>query len=149
MNAVSIHAFNTSANVFSGALSLDDVRLRAPAVFAPSAHARTSPKYTFIPTERVLSGLMGAGFVPVAARQARTRRASPMHARHVLRLRRRFETVQAQGRDSGNRVPQQPRRHERVSAPHGRVPRCVSEWPHRLAGCVPGVSRLAPRRRRR
>ncbi len=34
-----------------------------------------------------------AGFVPVAARQARTRRASPMHARHVVRLRRRFETV--------------------------------------------------------
>ena len=93
MNAVSIHAFNTSANFFSGALSLEDVRLRAPAVFAPSAHARTSPKYTFIPTERVLSGLMCAGFVPVAVRQARTRRASPMHARHVLRLRRRFETV--------------------------------------------------------
>ena len=38
--------------------------------------------------------LMGAGFVPVAARQARTRRGSPMHARHVVRLRRRFETVQ-------------------------------------------------------
>ena len=94
MNAVSIQAFNASANVFSGPLSLEDVRLRAPAVFAPSAHVRTSPKYTFIPTERVLSGLMGAGFVPVAARQARTRRASPMHARHVVRLRRRFETVQ-------------------------------------------------------
>lgn len=29
----------------------------------------------------------------VAARQARTRRASPLHARHVVRLRR-FETVQ-------------------------------------------------------
>ncbi|MGE0465318.1 MAG: DUF932 domain-containing protein [Steroidobacteraceae bacterium] len=94
MNAVSIHAFDSSANVFSGSLSLNDVRLRAPAVFAPSAHARTSPKYTFIPTERVLSGLMGAGFMPVAARQAQTRRASPMHARHVVRLRRRFETVQ-------------------------------------------------------
>jgi hypothetical protein len=94
MNAVSIHAFNAPANLYSGDLSLEDVRVRAPAVFAPSAHARTSPKYTFIPTERVLSGLMSAGFVPVAARQARTRRASPLHARHVVRLRRRFETVQ-------------------------------------------------------
>jgi hypothetical protein len=53
-----------------------------------------SPKYTFIPTERVLSGLMQAGFVPVDARQTVVRRASPIHARHVVRLRRRFETVQ-------------------------------------------------------
>jgi hypothetical protein len=36
---------------------------------------------------------MSAGFVPVDARQARTRRGSASHARHVLRLRRRFETV--------------------------------------------------------
>ena len=77
-------SFDSSANVFSGALSLDDVRQRAPAVFAPSAHERTSAKYTFIPTERVLSGLMSAGFVPVEARQAQTRRASP-HARAARR----------------------------------------------------------------
>jgi hypothetical protein len=93
MTSISIHAFNSAGNIFSGALSLEDVRQRAPAVFAHTPHARTSRKYTFIPTERVLSGLMSAGFVPVDARQARTRRASPMHARHVLRLRRRFETV--------------------------------------------------------
>ena len=63
-------------------------------MFAPSAHERMSSKYTFIPTERVLSGLMEAGFVPVEARQTQARRASPLHARHVVRLRRRFETVQ-------------------------------------------------------
>ena len=70
---------------------------RAPAVFASSAHERTSAKYTFIPTERVLTGLMEAGFVPVEARQTHARRSSPAHARHVLRLRRRFETVQLKG----------------------------------------------------
>jgi hypothetical protein len=37
---------------------------------------------------------MGAGFVPVEARQTQARRASLLHARHVVRLRRRFETVQ-------------------------------------------------------
>jgi hypothetical protein len=52
---------------------------------------------TFIPTERVLTGLMNAGFVPVEARQTHARRASPVHARHVVRLRRRFETVQLKG----------------------------------------------------
>jgi hypothetical protein len=93
MNATSM-PFAPSANVFTSALTLDAVRQRAPAVFAPSPHERTSSKYTFIPTERVLSGLMEAGFVPVEARQTQARRASPLHARHVVRLRRRLETVQ-------------------------------------------------------
>jgi hypothetical protein len=94
-------AMSTSTNLmiaprssaFTGELSLDAVRQRAPAVFAPSAHERMSSKYTFIPTERVLSGLMSAGFVPVDARQT-CARTSPEHARHVVRLRRRFETIQ-------------------------------------------------------
>ncbi len=87
-------SFASAANVFASTLTLDAVRQRAPAVFALSPHERTSSKYTFIPTERVLSGLMQAGFVPVEARQTQARRASPLHARHVVRLRRRLETVQ-------------------------------------------------------
>ena len=75
------------------ALALEDLRQRAPAVFAPAAHESTSRRYGFIPTERVLSGLMDAGFVPVAARQSRTRVGSALHARHLVRLRRRVETV--------------------------------------------------------
>jgi hypothetical protein len=94
MNTTFANSFSSHANVFSDALSLDAVRQRAPAVFALSPHERMSPKYTFIPTEWVLSGLMQAGFVPVDARQTVARRASVMHARHVVRLRRRFETVQ-------------------------------------------------------
>lgn len=87
-------SLSSHANLFSRALSLDAIRQRAPAVFAPSADERRTEKYTFIPTHAVLSGLMQAGFIPVEARQARTRRASPLHARHVVRLRRQFETVQ-------------------------------------------------------
>ncbi len=86
--------FASTANAFSGSLSMDTLRERVPAVFAPAAHESLSPKYTFIPTERVLAGLMSAGFVPVEARQAISRRGSPVHARHILRLRRRYETVQ-------------------------------------------------------
>src|ERR1700722_17223980 len=84
----------THGNAFSAGLSLDTLRVRVPAVFAPSAHERMSARYTFIPTERVLTGLMRAGFVPVDARQTNARKASPLHARHVVRLRRRMETVQ-------------------------------------------------------
>ena len=93
MNAMLDTSFANHANAFSQTLTIETLRERAPAVFASGAHERTSSKYTFIPTERVLNGLMGAGFVPVDARQALTRRTSPQHARHVLRLRRRFETV--------------------------------------------------------
>ena len=93
MNTNSNLFFSSHANAFDRGLSLDSVRARAPAVFADSPHEGLSSKYTFIPTGRVLTGLMSAGFVPVDARQTCTRRASPLHARHVVRLRRRFETV--------------------------------------------------------
>jgi len=95
MNAVSTSlSFSSHANAFSQALSMESLREQVPAVFAPAAHESLSQKYTFIPTERVLSGLMNAGFVPVDGRQAQSRKGSPVHARHILRLRRRFETVQ-------------------------------------------------------
>ncbi len=94
MNGSPDLAFDSYANAFCQPMSLETVRECAPAVFAPSADEHRSAKYTFIPTERVLNGLMQAGFVPVYARQCRTRSASPLHARHVVRLRRRFETVQ-------------------------------------------------------
>ena len=80
--------------LFGRSLPLDTLQAQAPAVFAPSADGERSARYTFIPTARVLEGLVGAGFVPVEARQARTRSASPLHARHVIRFRQRTETVQ-------------------------------------------------------
>lgn len=94
MNANLDTSIASRASAFTQELTLDALRDRAPAIFASGAHERTSPKYTFIPTERVLAGLLGAGFVPVNVRQACTRTTSPLYARHVLRLRRRFETVQ-------------------------------------------------------
>ena len=93
MNTSMDIGFSRHANAFSGSLTLEDVRRRAPAVFAESAHERTSSNYTFVPTDRVLTGLMQAGFVPVEARQTRARYGLS-HSRHVVRLRRRFETVQ-------------------------------------------------------
>ena len=76
------------------ALSLDTIAARAPAVFADDAHQRVSSKYAFIPTQRILQGFMDAGFVPVQAHQVTARRGNRMHAPHLVRLRRRFETVQ-------------------------------------------------------
>jgi hypothetical protein len=97
MNANVNLSLSSTASAFERGLTLEAVREQAPAVFAPSAHERMSPKYTFIPTEKVLAGLMSVGFVPVEARQTQARSASPLHARHIVRLRRRFETVKLRG----------------------------------------------------
>jgi hypothetical protein len=95
MNAVvtSLDRYQPShSNAFQSTLSGEALRERAPAVFAAGAHERTSPSYTFISTQAVLAALASAGFLPVEARQA-GRAKSPMHARHLIRLRRRAETV--------------------------------------------------------
>ena len=81
------------ATAFEDALSPEVLRDSVPAAFAPSAHERLSPSYTFVPTSRVLDALQQAGFLPVEARQTRSRVVSNLHARHLIRLRRRLETV--------------------------------------------------------
>ncbi len=93
MDTNSDFSLPTHDNVFGRHLSLEALREQAPAVFARSAHERVSAKYTFIPSSRVVEGLMSAGFLPVDARQTRTRSLSPLHARHVVRFRRRYETI--------------------------------------------------------
>ena len=82
------------STAFEQALSPEVIRSRVPAVYAPGAHERMSRAYTFISTERVLDALGQAGFLPVEARQTVSRAVSPLHARHLIRLRRRLETVQ-------------------------------------------------------
>ncbi len=62
---------------FRSALSLEELRERAPAAFAIGAHERTSRSYTFISTVAVLNALAEAGFMPVEARQSSQRAASP------------------------------------------------------------------------
>jgi hypothetical protein len=93
MNTSTDLVFTSHANAFERALSLETVRQQAPAVFATAPHEGLSSKYTFIPTQRVLAGLMQVGLVPVDVRQTKTRSASECHARHIVRLRRRLENI--------------------------------------------------------
>ena len=80
-------------SAFAESLSAETLQHTAPAVFAPSAHERLSSSYTFVPTARIIDALGQAGFQPVEARQTRSRSRSPVHARHMIRLRRRLEHV--------------------------------------------------------
>ena len=83
-----------AASAFDHFLDADTLRGRAPAVFAPAAHERTSPSYAFLSTQKVIEALSSAGFRPVEASQSATRVMSPLHARHLVRLRRTYETVE-------------------------------------------------------
>jgi hypothetical protein len=93
LNSLMTSVDSRYASAFQEKLEPAELQRRSPAVFAPCAHEATSPVYTFISTERVLDALGQAGFVPVAARQMQTRCRSQLHACHVVRLRRRYETV--------------------------------------------------------
>jgi Domain of unknown function (DUF932) len=81
------------STAFEQALTPEVLRESVPAAFAPSAHERLSASYGFVPTAQVLDALRQAGFRPVEARQARSRVASPLHARHLIRLRRHLEVI--------------------------------------------------------
>lgn len=81
------------SSAFRNPLTPDELRERVPAAFATTAHERTTPAYTFISTQNVLAALGEAGFMPVEARQASQRVASPLHARHLIRLRQRVESI--------------------------------------------------------
>lgn len=87
-------SFDSQGSAFERGLSLDTVRSQAPAVFAASPHESLSHRYGFIPTRRILEALMNVGFVPINVQQTHTRTQSAAHARHLIRLRRRMETVQ-------------------------------------------------------
>jgi hypothetical protein len=81
-------------SVFGQFLDAEALRGRAPAVYADAADESTSRTYTFLSTQKVLDALSRAGFLPVEATQTATRVRSPLHARHLVRLRRRYETVE-------------------------------------------------------
>jgi hypothetical protein len=91
MNTLALNQPSHSS-AFLAPLSLETLRERAPAAFADSAHESRSCAYTFISTATVVDALQVAGFYPVEARQA-LRARSALHARHLIRFRRRFETV--------------------------------------------------------
>ena len=71
------------------AMTEDEMRRAAPSIFAIDAHESRSDRFQPIPTIEVLRGLMREGFMPVGARQARTRDESRKDfTKHMIRLRR-------------------------------------------------------------
>jgi hypothetical protein len=83
----------TRSDRFSGKagiaeLTNDDLRERAPSVFADSAWGNMSQRYKFVPTIEVVDWLREEGFLPVRALQSRSRiEGKSEFTKHMVRFR--------------------------------------------------------------
>ena len=71
------------------ALTETEMRRVAPSIFAVTAHESRSERFQPIPTIEILRGLMREGFMPVGAKQSRSRiEGKADFTKHLIRLRR-------------------------------------------------------------
>ena len=96
MNSLRNFVQNASDNhsAFGNPLARADLHAITPAAFAHLPDESTSERYSFLSTERALDAFAQAGFLPVDAAQSRGAFHKQLVARHAIRLRRRYETVQ-------------------------------------------------------
>lgn len=88
-----IDCTQTAISAFEHPLDSHELRRRSPAALSDAPDPRTSPTYAFLSTQQIVDALHDVGFVPFSAAQAQSRRSSPQFAPHVIRFRRRYETV--------------------------------------------------------
>lgn len=79
----------SSARFLGGSvLSNDDLRSVAPSIFAADKHASRSERYSYIPTAEIVDGMRENGFVPVAAKQGKSRvEGKEAFTKHLIRFR--------------------------------------------------------------
>jgi hypothetical protein len=85
-----MNIYSNTARFDTGrALTEDEMRRLAPSIFATSAHESRSERFAPIPTIDILRGLQNEGFMPVGAKQSRSRDESRReYTKHLIRLRR-------------------------------------------------------------
>ena len=80
---------NDTTNFKATALEDDALRRQAPSIFASGPMASVSPRYTFVPTVRIVTGLRALDWVPVTVEEQRIRQeARRGFQKHLLRFRR-------------------------------------------------------------
>ena len=87
-----------SARGSADAGPLTDERLRqlAPSIFAADRHESRSERYTYIPTAEIVAGMRDNGFMPVDAKQGRSRVPGKADfTKHLIRFRPAGEIVTA------------------------------------------------------
>ena len=78
-----------TSNFKADALTEDILRQQAPSVYASGPMAGVNARYGFVPTARIVDGLGGQGWVPVAVEEQCIRNeARRGYQKHLLRFRR-------------------------------------------------------------
>jgi hypothetical protein len=78
-----------TSNFKANALTDEELRLRAPSIFARSPMSGLSQRYAFVPTTEILTALREKHWVPVHVEQQRARRPVRLgFQKHLLRFRR-------------------------------------------------------------
>ena len=67
---------------YQSALSTETLMKKAPSIFANDASENVSNRYLHIPTSKILDAMLANDFLPVAAKQTRSKDSE--HAKHVL-----------------------------------------------------------------
>jgi hypothetical protein len=68
-------------------MSDDEMRTRAPSVFADRPHESRSDRYAYIPTVSIVAGMRKAGFIPVSVQQSRSRVAGKADfTKHMIKF---------------------------------------------------------------
>src|ERR1700736_2738721 len=79
--------FHSNPNTHSVALNNDDLRNRAPSIFASQPVADVSDRYSFLATSSVLDGMRDHGWLPVRAEQQSVRtEARRGFQKHLIRF---------------------------------------------------------------
>jgi hypothetical protein len=82
-------------------LSRNQLTIEVPSAYAEQAHAATSDRYRFFPTDTVIEALRETGWAPVIAQQQRARTEDRFgFQKHLVRFHRREELGRAVLRDS-------------------------------------------------
>ena len=80
---------HNTTNFKALALTEDMLRVQAPSIFASGPMLGVSPRYTFVPTARIVTGLKDLNWVPVQVEEQRIRtEARRGFQKHQLRFRR-------------------------------------------------------------
>jgi hypothetical protein len=80
---------NDTTNFKATALTEETLRRQAPSVFASGPMAGVSPRYTFVPTARIVDGLREQDWVPVNVEEQRIRNETRRgFQKHLIRFRR-------------------------------------------------------------
>lgn len=95
---------NSLNSVKNQPLTLEQIEVLAPSAFAIAPHVSRSERYVYIPTSKVITAMMSAGFMPFSAAQSKSRILGKAEfTKHMIRFRHTQHTAM---QELGDTIPE-------------------------------------------